>query len=122
MDGDRLDLVTVAANLRLTWKRLWSLLRNKGSIAIAVAVLRGLLLRLDQCYSRNSSKQDKLKEIGVANRDLTESYVAVFSFKEASSHCAKGLDIHKAQLGDNSVKVAMIGVSLVSSIRVRRAP
>ncbi|KAK9157792.1 hypothetical protein Scep_004366 [Stephania cephalantha] len=72
--------------------------------------------------SRNSSKQDKLKEIGVANRDLAESYVAVFNFKEASSHCAKALDIHKAQLGDISVEVAMTGVSLVSSIRVRRAP
>ncbi|KAK9101161.1 hypothetical protein Scep_024591 [Stephania cephalantha] len=89
MDGDRLDLVTVAANLSLTRTRLWSLLRNGGSTARAVAVLRGPLRCLDQ----------------------------FFNLKEASSHCAKALDIHKAQLGDNSVEVAMTGVSLVSSIR-----
>ncbi|KAK9121673.1 hypothetical protein Syun_019290 [Stephania yunnanensis] len=72
-----------------------NLVRNGGSTAKAVAVLHGPLLRLDQ--SRNSSKQDKLKEIGVANRDLAESYVVIFNFKEASSHCAKALDINKAQ-------------------------
>ncbi|KAK9146418.1 hypothetical protein Sjap_006321 [Stephania japonica] len=46
------------------------------------------------------------REIGVANRDLAEAYVAVLNFKEALPHCVKALDIHKAQLGDNSVEVA----------------
>ncbi|OVA02428.1 Tetratricopeptide repeat-containing domain [Macleaya cordata] len=46
------------------------------------------------------------REVGVANRELAEAYVAVLNFKEALPHCLKALEIHKAQLGDNSVEVA----------------
>ncbi|KAF8394289.1 hypothetical protein HHK36_020495 [Tetracentron sinense] len=46
------------------------------------------------------------RELGVANRDLAEAYVAVLNFKEALPFCLKALEIHKAQLGNNSVEVA----------------
>ncbi|XP_057508020.1 protein KINESIN LIGHT CHAIN-RELATED 1-like [Actinidia eriantha] len=54
------------------------------------------------------------REIGNANRDLAEAYVAVLNFKEALPFCLKALEIHKSQLGNNSVEVAhdrrMLGV------------
>uniref|UniRef100_A0A5B7BAF6 Nephrocystin-3 n=1 Tax=Davidia involucrata TaxID=16924 RepID=A0A5B7BAF6_DAVIN len=46
------------------------------------------------------------KELGNANRDLAEAFVAVLNFKEALPFCLKALEIHKAQLGHNSVEVA----------------
>nr|DAD19863.1 TPA_asm: hypothetical protein HUJ06_021326 [Nelumbo nucifera] len=46
------------------------------------------------------------RELGIANRDLAEAYVAVLNFKEALPFCLKALEIHKAQLGNNSVEVA----------------
>ncbi|KAF6175017.1 hypothetical protein GIB67_039565 [Kingdonia uniflora] len=46
------------------------------------------------------------REIGVANRELAEAYVAVLNFNEALPHCLKALDIHKNELGNNSVEVA----------------
>ncbi|PRQ25876.1 putative acetyltransferase A, auxiliary subunit [Rosa chinensis] len=46
------------------------------------------------------------KELGKANRDLAEAYVAVLNFKEALGFCRKALEIHKEQLGQNSVEVA----------------
>ncbi|KAL3517688.1 hypothetical protein ACH5RR_020277 [Cinchona calisaya] len=46
------------------------------------------------------------KEIGKANREVAEAYVAILSFKEALPFCLKALDIHKMQLGHNSVEVA----------------
>ncbi|KAJ1417495.1 Tetratricopeptide-like helical domain superfamily [Sesbania bispinosa] len=45
-------------------------------------------------------------ELGKANRDLAEAYVAVLNFKEALPYCLKALEIHKKQLGQNSVEVA----------------
>ncbi|KAK4742991.1 hypothetical protein SAY87_000992 [Trapa incisa] len=45
-------------------------------------------------------------ELGKANRDLAEAYVAVLNFKEALAFGIKALDIHKNQLGNNSVEVA----------------
>lgn len=42
------------------------------------------------------------KEMGVANIQLAEAYVAVLNFKEGSPYCLKELGIHKKQLGDNS--------------------
>ncbi|KAK7277533.1 hypothetical protein RJT34_22547 [Clitoria ternatea] len=45
-------------------------------------------------------------ELGKANRDLAEAYVAVLNFKEALPYCLKALDIHVKQLGQNSVEVA----------------
>lgn len=45
-------------------------------------------------------------ELGKANRDLAEAYVAVLNFKEALPFSLKALEIHKNQLGNNSVEVA----------------
>lgn len=46
------------------------------------------------------------KELGVANRELAEAYVAVLNFKEALPFGLKALDIHRSGLGNNSVEVA----------------
>ncbi|KAL5561865.1 hypothetical protein UlMin_031612 [Ulmus minor] len=46
------------------------------------------------------------RELGKANRDLAEAYVAVLNFSEALPFCMKALDIHKKELGSNSVEVA----------------
>ncbi|XP_027151617.1 protein KINESIN LIGHT CHAIN-RELATED 1 [Coffea eugenioides] len=46
------------------------------------------------------------RELGKANREVAEAYVAVLSFREALPFCLKALDIHKTQLGHNSVEVA----------------
>ncbi|GFZ13524.1 tetratricopeptide repeat (TPR)-like superfamily protein [Actinidia rufa] len=60
--------------------------------------------------------EKKSREIGNANRDLAEAYVAVLNFKEALPFCLKALEIHKAQLGNSSVEVAhdrrMLGLSI----------
>ncbi|XP_020231546.1 protein KINESIN LIGHT CHAIN-RELATED 1 [Cajanus cajan] len=45
-------------------------------------------------------------ELGKANRDLAEAYVAVLNFKEALPYCLKALEIHTKGLGQNSVEVA----------------
>ncbi|KAL8150371.1 hypothetical protein V2J09_020179 [Rumex salicifolius] len=46
------------------------------------------------------------KDMGNANRDLAESYVAILNFNEALPYCMKALEIHKVSLGQNSVEVA----------------
>ncbi|KAI3971243.1 hypothetical protein MKW92_040787 [Papaver armeniacum] len=46
------------------------------------------------------------EELGVANRELAEAYVAVLNFKEGLPYCLKALEIHEKQLGDDSVEVA----------------
>lgn len=46
------------------------------------------------------------KELGNANRDVAEAYIAVLNFKEALPFCLKALEIHKTHLGSNSVEVA----------------
>lgn len=46
------------------------------------------------------------KELGNANRDVAEAYVAVLNFNEALPFCLKALEIHKTHLGSNSVEVA----------------
>ena len=45
-------------------------------------------------------------ELGKANREMVEAYVAVLNFKEALPYCLKALEIHEKQLGRNSVEVA----------------
>ncbi|XP_059433541.1 protein KINESIN LIGHT CHAIN-RELATED 1-like [Corylus avellana] len=45
-------------------------------------------------------------ELGKANRDLAEAYVAILNFKEALPYCLKALEIHKEHLGQNSVEGA----------------
>ncbi|KAL5796544.1 hypothetical protein ACOSQ2_001364 [Xanthoceras sorbifolium] len=50
--------------------------------------------------------EEDSRELGVANRDLAEAYVAVLNFKEALPYGLKALEIHKNGLGNNSVEVA----------------
>ncbi|PIN23105.1 Kinesin light chain [Handroanthus impetiginosus] len=50
--------------------------------------------------------EEDSRELGKANRDVAEAYVAVLNFKEALPFCLKALEIHKSQLGHNSVEVA----------------
>ncbi|KAK4732050.1 hypothetical protein R3W88_025038 [Solanum pinnatisectum] len=66
----------------------------------ALANLRKSLELKEMTLERDS------KELGKANRDVAEAYVAILHFKEALPFCLKALDIHKAQLGQNSVEVA----------------
>lgn len=46
------------------------------------------------------------KELGTAYRDFADACVAILNFKEALPYCLKALELHKSQLGDNSVEVA----------------
>ncbi|XWS36410.1 hypothetical protein CRYUN_Cryun20dG0083300 [Craigia yunnanensis] len=46
------------------------------------------------------------KELGVAYRDLAEAYVSVLNFKKALPFGLKALEIHRKELGHNSVEVA----------------
>lgn len=50
--------------------------------------------------------EEDSKELGKANRDLAEAYVSVLNFNEALPFCMKAFEIHKRQLGLNSVEVA----------------
>ncbi|KAJ7977262.1 Kinesin light chain 3 [Quillaja saponaria] len=50
--------------------------------------------------------EEDSRELGKANRDMAEAYVALLNFKEALPYCMKALEIHKKQLGQNSVEVA----------------
>lgn len=65
------------------------------------------LLNLRRCLElKESILEPNSKEMGVACRDLAEAYAAVLNFNEALPLCLKALEIHKAQLGQNSVEVA----------------
>ncbi|GMP99435.1 hypothetical protein CsSME_00046905 [Camellia sinensis var. sinensis] len=66
----------------------------------ALGNLRNCLEIKEMTLEKNS------REIGNANRDLAEAYVVVLNFKEALPFCLKALEIHKGQLGNNSVEVA----------------
>ncbi|XP_004289925.1 PREDICTED: uncharacterized protein LOC101306096 [Fragaria vesca subsp. vesca] len=65
------------------------------------------LVNLRKCLEIKEVMLEKdSKELGKANRDLAEAYVAVLNFKEAMGFCRKALEIHKELLGQNSVEVA----------------
>ncbi|XP_020112687.1 protein KINESIN LIGHT CHAIN-RELATED 1 [Ananas comosus] len=65
------------------------------------------LTNLRRCLELKESILDpNSRELGVGYRDLAEAYAAVLNFKEALPLCLKALEIHKAQLGLNSVEVA----------------
>ncbi|KAK6164515.1 hypothetical protein DH2020_001379 [Rehmannia glutinosa] len=55
---------------------------------------------------KEKTLEEDSKELGKANRDVAEAYVAVLNFNEALPFCLKALEIHKRQLGHNSVEVA----------------
>ncbi|XP_043694070.1 protein KINESIN LIGHT CHAIN-RELATED 3-like [Telopea speciosissima] len=46
------------------------------------------------------------REVGTSNRDIAQEYLGVLNFKDALPFCLKAIEIHKAQLGNNSVEVA----------------
>ncbi|MBA0560346.1 hypothetical protein Golob_017249 [Gossypium lobatum] len=50
--------------------------------------------------------ENDCKELGVAYRDLAEAYASVLNFKEALPFGLKALEIHRKELGNNSVEVA----------------
>ncbi|KAL0009247.1 hypothetical protein SO802_010749 [Lithocarpus litseifolius] len=56
------------------------------------------------------------RELGKSHQDLVEAYVAVLNFKEFLSYCMKALEIHKKQLGQNSVEVAIMDAKVSSCI------
>ncbi|XP_028758331.1 protein KINESIN LIGHT CHAIN-RELATED 1 [Neltuma alba] len=65
------------------------------------------LENLRKCLEiKQLSLEEDSRELGKANRDLAEAYVAVLNFKEALPFCMQALEIHKKQLGNNSVEVA----------------
>ncbi|KAL7202655.1 hypothetical protein ACSBR1_034178 [Camellia fascicularis] len=79
------------------------LVNNKtamGRRVEALGNLRNCLEIKEMTLEKNS------REIGNANRDSAEAYVAVLNFKKALPFCLEALDIHKGQLGNNSVEVA----------------
>ncbi|XP_057965734.1 protein KINESIN LIGHT CHAIN-RELATED 1 [Malania oleifera] len=62
---------------------------------------------LKKCFEiKEMTFEKNSRELGVANRDLAEACVAILNFKEALPYCLKALEIHRHQLGNNSVEVA----------------
>ncbi|XP_075482272.1 protein KINESIN LIGHT CHAIN-RELATED 2 [Primulina tabacum] len=55
---------------------------------------------------KEKTLEEDSRELGKANRDVAEAYVAILNFKEALPFCLKALEIHKKQLGQSSVEVA----------------
>ncbi|URE36640.1 TPR [Musa troglodytarum] len=65
------------------------------------------LVNLRRCLDlKVSILEPNSRELGTAHRDLAEAYACVLNFKEALPLCLKALEIHKVQLGQNSVEVA----------------
>eukprot|EP00262_Sarcandra_glabra_P009493 TRINITY_DN23900_c0_g1_i1.p1 TRINITY_DN23900_c0_g1~~TRINITY_DN23900_c0_g1_i1.p1 ORF type:complete len:664 (-),score=103.31 TRINITY_DN23900_c0_g1_i1:208-2199(-) len=65
------------------------------------------LVNLRKCLDlKEMILEPNSRELGKANRDLAEAYAAVLNFNEALPLCLKALEIHKSQLGHNSVEVA----------------
>ncbi|XP_043719548.1 protein KINESIN LIGHT CHAIN-RELATED 3-like [Telopea speciosissima] len=66
----------------------------------AIVNLRRALEFEEQNYGPES------REVGMRNRVIAQKYVAVMNFKDALPFCLKAIEIHKAQLGNNSMEVA----------------
>eukprot|EP00268_Persea_americana_P015159 TRINITY_DN16875_c1_g1_i2.p1 TRINITY_DN16875_c1_g1~~TRINITY_DN16875_c1_g1_i2.p1 ORF type:complete len:626 (-),score=137.72 TRINITY_DN16875_c1_g1_i2:370-2247(-) len=65
------------------------------------------LVDLRKCMElKETLLEPNSKELGIAYRELAEAYIAVLNFKEALPFCLKALDVHRSQLGGNSVEVA----------------
>ncbi|WOG94908.1 hypothetical protein DCAR_0314205 [Daucus carota subsp. sativus] len=65
------------------------------------------LVNLRTCLEiKEMTLEEDSKELGNANRDLAEAYVAVLNFKDGLAHCLKAMEIHKRKYGLNSVEVA----------------
>lgn len=62
---------------------------------------------LKKCLEiKEMTLENNSRELGNAYRDMSEAFVALLSFKEALPYCLKAIEIHKIQLGSNSVEVA----------------
>ncbi|KAJ0742474.1 putative tetratricopeptide-like helical domain superfamily [Helianthus annuus] len=62
---------------------------------------------LKKCLEiKEMTLEDDSRELGNAYRDMAEAYVAILDFKQALPYCTKAMEIHKVQLGSNSVEVA----------------
>ncbi|KAK9067552.1 hypothetical protein SSX86_011663 [Deinandra increscens subsp. villosa] len=62
---------------------------------------------LKKCLEiKEMTLKDDSRELGNAYRDMAEAYVAILNFKEALPYCMKAMEIHKVDLGNNSVEVA----------------
>lgn len=55
---------------------------------------------------KEKTLEEDSRELGTANRDVAEAYVAILNFKEALPFCLKAVEIHKKQLGQISMEVA----------------
>ncbi|XP_073156309.1 protein KINESIN LIGHT CHAIN-RELATED 2 [Henckelia pumila] len=55
---------------------------------------------------KEKTLEEDSRELGKANRDVAEAYVAILNFKDALPFCLKALEIHKKELGQSSVEVA----------------
>ncbi|MED6151950.1 hypothetical protein PIB30_087188 [Stylosanthes scabra] len=65
------------------------------------------LENLRKCLEiKEETFEEDAVELGKANREMAEAYVAVLNFKDALQYCTKALEIHEKQLGRNSVEVA----------------
>ncbi|KAI3806065.1 hypothetical protein L1987_21957 [Smallanthus sonchifolius] len=62
---------------------------------------------LKKCLEiKEMTLEDNSRELGNAYRDMAEAYVAILNFKDALPYCMKAMEMHKVQLGNNSVEVA----------------
>lgn len=65
------------------------------------------IIDLKKCLEIKETTLEKdSRELGNAYRDMAEAYIALLNFKEALPYCIKAMEIHKVQLGTNSVEVA----------------
>lgn len=78
-----------------------------SNVKMAMGRREEALENLRKCLEiKEMTLEEDSRELGKANRDLAEAYNSVLNFKEALSFCTKALEIHKKQLGQNSVEVA----------------
>lgn len=95
------------ANVDDIWPILHAVQLELANVKTAMGRREEALENLRKCMEiKELSLEEDSKELGKANRDLAEAYVAVLNFNEALRYCMKALEIHKKQLGNNSVEVA----------------
>lgn len=86
---------------------LHAVLLELSNVQTAVGRREEAVENLRKCLEiKEMILEEDSKELGVANRDLAEAYVAILNFKEALPFGLKALDIHRSGLGNNSVEVA----------------
>ncbi|KAL7113077.1 hypothetical protein ACP275_04G041000 [Erythranthe tilingii] len=99
-EGSRNDDDRVLPVLHAVQFELFNVKTAMGRREEALVHLRKALQIKEKTLDEDSN------ELGKANRDVAEAYVAILNFKEALPFCSKALDIHMSYLGHNSVEVA----------------